>query len=355
MGIPSKSTPKTTKEPKPILLQTNRKGSNSATDTSSVTLGPSAGIPDHSKYRNRVRTSSLELSNHLHEPRRRNSSGVSQSAAASAVAAINADQSASTPTRNRSSTLTTRLQSSSSTRPHLRSRASTNTRLSPPTSPTLSSHSSLSSSTSAKGRPRAMSSSPRTGRQTQPYRKVIIIFSILVSLFLLGTVIVLSSVSYYLAFPDGSFLSEEEVPWTGNDLISPLRDPLPANATLEKRQEWEEMQAEGAVMGTETIPQVWDEMSEEDMETPASSGSSETYTATEEAQLVGEEQWGIDGQGSGQYWMQSEWDGQVRDTDDWSRLYNVSLRYDRGSRTLTCTDPQNRREDPSYNSPDLEE
>jgi hypothetical protein len=200
-----------------------------------------------------------------------------------------------------------------------------------------------------------MSSSPRTGRQTQPYRKVIIIFSILVSLFLLGTVIVLSSVSYYLAFPDGSFLSEEEVPWTGNDLISPLRDPLPANATLEKRQEWEEMQAEGAVMGTEAIPQVWDEMSEEDMETLAASGSSETYTATEEAQLAGEEQWGIDGPGSGQYWMQSEWDGQVRDTDDWSRLYNVSLRYVCGSRTLACTDPQNRREDPSYHSPDLEE
>lgn len=315
---------KTTKEPKPTS-QTTTKGSHSATVNPSVTLGHSAGIPgETSKYRNRVRTSSLEIkSHHLHEPRRRNSATLQQ-------IAVDGDQSASTPTRHRSSTLSTTLQASSSSRPLLRSRASTNTRSSPPVSPTLSTHSSLSSSASAKGRPRAMSSSPRTGRQTQPYRKLIIIFSILVSLFLLGTVIVLSSVRYYLAIPDGSFLTEEEVPWTGSDLISPLRDPLPANATLAKRQDWEEVQAEGAVMGAETIPQVWDEMSEEDMEdpvTPGMSASSETYTTSEEAQLAGEEQWGIDGPGSGQYWMQSEWDGHVRDTDDWSRLYNVSLRY----------------------------
>lgn len=83
-------------------------------------------------------------------------------------------------------------------------------------------------------------------------------------------------------------------------------------------------------MGSETIPQVWDEMTEEDMEDPEntlSTGSSEVYTASEEAQLESEQQWGLDGMGSGQYWMQSEWDGHVHDTDDWSRLYNVTLRY----------------------------
>jgi len=174
-----------------------------------------------------------------------------------------------------------------------------------------------------------MSSTPRTGRQTHPYRKVIIIFSILVSLFLLGTVIVLSSVSYYLAIPDGSFLTEEEVPWTGQDLISPLRDPLPVNATLERRQDWESIHVDGVALGTETLPQVWDEMSEDDLEDPEitlPNASSETYTVSEEAQLGGEQQWGIDGEGSGEYWMQSDWEGHVHDTDDWSRLYNVTLR-----------------------------
>jgi hypothetical protein len=176
-----------------------------------------------------------------------------------------------------------------------------------------------------------MSSSPRTARQTHPYRKAIIIFSILVSLFLLGTVIVLSSVSYYLAFPDGAFLTEDEVPWTGEDLIKALLDPPSVNGTIERRQEWEELKAEDAVMGSETIPQIWDEVD-------ASEVKAEDVSATEDleddsdsinlsSEIGSEEAWGIDGMGTGSYWMKDQWDGKVHDTNDWSRLYNVTTRY----------------------------
>lgn len=183
-----------------------------------------------------------------------------------------------------------------------------------------------------------MSSTPRTARQTHPYRKAIIIFSILVSLFLLGTVIVLSSVSYYLAFPEGAFLTEDEVPWTGEDLIKALLDPPTINGTIERRQDWEELKAEDVIMGSETIPQVWDEMSEvggvggvgevktaeaqatEDLEDD--SGSVDEFAETNM-----EEGWGIDGMGTGSYWMKDQWDGKVHDTSDWSRLYNITTRY----------------------------
>jgi hypothetical protein len=180
-----------------------------------------------------------------------------------------------------------------------------------------------------------MSSSPRTARQTHPYRKAIIIFSILVSLFLLGTVIVLSSVSYYLAFPDGAFLTEDEVPWTGQDLIKALADPPTINGTIARRQEWEELQAEGAVMGTETIPQIWDEISEtsETSEVKAAEVSAmddledDTGVVDTFAETSDEGDWGIDGKGTGSYWMKDQWDGKVQDTSDWSRLYNVTTRY----------------------------
>jgi len=176
-----------------------------------------------------------------------------------------------------------------------------------------------------------MSSSPRTARQTHPYRKAIIIFSILVSLFLLGTVIVLSSVSYYLAFPDGAFLTEDEVPWTGEDLIKALSDAPSVNGTVERRQEWEELKAEDAIMGSETIPQIWDEVD-------ASEVKAEDVSVTEDleddsdsinlsSEIGSEEAWGIDGMGTGSYWMKDQWDGKVHDTNDWSRLYNVTTRY----------------------------
>jgi hypothetical protein len=333
----------------PFILHETERNPKGRTDkapldkkiTPSVTLGPSVGFPEHdqaesvsstSKYRNRVKTSSIELPKHFHEPRRRNSTSLSARSDAPTSPVL-----PSAKTRSyRSSTLSTTSQAaSSSSRPHLRSRASTNAKLLPPSSPTLSDTSSSPESATSKGRPRAMSSSPRTARQTHPYRKAIIIFSILVSLFLLGTVIVLSSVSYYLAFPDGAFLTEDEVPWTGQDLIKALADPPTINGTIARRQEWEELQAEGAVMGTETIPQIWDEISEtsETSEVKAAEVSAmddledDTGVVDTFAETSDEGDWGIDGKGTGSYWMKDQWDGKVQDTSDWSRLYNVTTRY----------------------------
>lgn len=216
-----------------------------------------------------------------------------------------------------------------------------------------------------------MSSTPRTARQTHPYRKVIIIFSILVSLFLLGTVIVLSSVSYYLAIPDGAFLTEEEVPWTGDDHIASLKEPVsvPEVIDLGKRQEWEEVTGEGAVLGAETIPEVWDELAEEALPVegvePVASYSSPSEAADVEnasyssvSDVSDEGSWGIDGKGSGAYWMKEDWDGVVRDSSSWDRLYNVTTRsvsWIERFASLKLTLMQAWGEDSSYHSPDLED
>ena len=337
--------------------------------TPPVTLGPSASLPEEteteitsssSKYRNRVKTSSIEIKRHLNEPRRRSSASLPRHIDTPA-SPILPSTSTSTKTRStRSSTLSTTSQAgSSSSRPHLRSRASTNVRLLPPDSPTLSDTSSLPESATSKGRPRAMSSSPRTARQTHPYRKAIIIFSILVSLFLLGTVIVLSSVSYYLAFPDGAFLTEDEVPWTGEDLINALLDPASVNGTIERRQEWEELKTEDAIMGSETIPQIWDEIDASEVKaadvTISEDLEDDSGSINPSPEIGSEEAWGIDGMGSGSYWMKDQWDGKVHNTNDWSRLYNVTTRYVVFLFTVSKLTCQTWRKDSSNHSSDLEE
>lgn len=196
-----------------------------------------------------------------------------------------------------------------------------------------------------------MSSTPRTARQTHPYRNIIIVFSILVSLFLVGTIIVLSSVSYYLAFPDGAFLTEEEVPWTGDDLIASLKEPVPVPepeaVRLRRRQDWEELDREDAVLDADTIPQVWDELSDEIVPTEDDSAitaplpPSEADVANDApiatfSDAFDEGVWGIDGQGSGAYWMREDWDGVVQDSSNWDRLYNVTTR---SATPAQCRDP----------------
>jgi hypothetical protein len=56
--------------------------------------------------------------------------------------------------------------------------------------------------------------------------------------------------------------------------------------------------------------------------------------AFEEPSLA--EDWDIDGKGTGSYWMKNQWDGKVHDTDDWSRLYNVTTRYVLSALTHLC-------------------
>jgi hypothetical protein len=152
-------------------------------------------------------------------------------------------------------------------------------------------------------------------------------------LFLVGTVIVLSSVRYYLAIPDGAFLTEEEVPWTGEDLIAPLKELEQLNLTMTKRQGWEELGNEGAVLGAETIPEVWNEMdaetldgSESTVTSPIEANSDYIASSSSSLESTSDVAWGIDGQGSGAYWMRENWDGVVRDADNWDRLYNITAR-----------------------------
>lgn len=104
-------------------------------------------------------------------------------------------------------------------------------------------------------------------------RKALLVGLILLSLFLLGTVVVLSSISYYLSIPSYAYLTEFEVPFKSSDIIAPLK---------------------GGVR----------EVVDED-------GIA----------------WGPDGKGSGGYWMKAGWAGEVEDTDSWERLENVSALY----------------------------
>jgi hypothetical protein len=129
-------------------------------------------------------------------------------------------------------------------------------------------------------------------------RKVVIVLLIILTLFLIGTVVVLSSVSYWLAIPAAAYLTEEEVPWRPGDAIGSLRYSPPSSAQSHRRQ-----------------MEVDDEMG--DFVKPAS-----------------ETEWDVDGEGSGGYWMRNDWDGHVEGTHDWTRLFNVTERYVRHTSRL---------------------
>lgn len=131
-------------------------------------------------------------------------------------------------------------------------------------------------------------SSSRKSSGTSFRQKLIIASLIILGLFLLGTVIVLSTIQRYFRIEDWAYLSESEIGgWSNgageNGLIPPLVD---LNST------WSISDAS--------------EYGDEDQE---------------DASL-----WGPNGRGTGGYWMQKDWDGTVRDTDSWERLYNVSLK-----------------------------
>lgn len=101
-------------------------------------------------------------------------------------------------------------------------------------------------------------------------RKVLIVALILLSVFLLGTVIVLSSISYYLSIPTYAYLTEFEVPFKSSEIISALKG-----------------------------------------------GAREVVDEDGVA-------WGPDGKGSGGYWMKAGWEGKIEQTDTWERLENVT-------------------------------
>lgn len=182
-------------------------------------------------------------------------------------------------------------------------------------------------------------------------RKTVIAFLVILSLVLLGTVIVLSTVSYYLAIPSWAYLTETEVAWRAEDVIKPLLEqPRPK---LSKRVQWGELDSDvlsysstGAAASASTISvdsatmtaETWDEFKEEMEELDAAEEVDEDIATQPEGEAVDTDptatssieedngQWGIDGMGTGSYWMRNDWDGRVRDTDSWERLYNVTNR-----------------------------
>jgi hypothetical protein len=171
-------------------------------------------------------------------------------------------------------------------------------------------------------------------------RKIVITLVVLVSLVLVGTIVVLSSVSYYLNIPASAYLTEEEVPWRPQDVIRSLYEP----PSIEPRQEWDEADsplpsasasasASDPVMGSDTLAEVWEELEEleeeledEDEYDDLVDSPAVNITRPPAISQVDEGGWGVDGKGTGGYWMKADWEGQVRDTGSWERLYNVTTR-----------------------------
>ncbi|WVR03699.1 hypothetical protein IAU60_000694 [Kwoniella sp. DSM 27419] len=191
---------------------------------------------------------------------------------------------------------------------------------------------------------------PKTTTKT---RRIVITLLILLSLFLVGTVIVLSSVRYYFGIPSWAYLTESEVSWSPQDVIKPLLDPseIPSSSgRSSRRQDWSEVTdnvvsaaadsavASSGILGSETLPESWKELEEEIEELEEEVGetayddamtlTAEGATTASSAQVDqdDDDSWGIDGRGTGGYWMKKDWDGRVDGTDSWERLYNVSTR-----------------------------
>lgn len=96
-------------------------------------------------------------------------------------------------------------------------------------------------------------------------RVLLLLWAVSLALFVAGTVTVLSTVKWYLAFPSGAFITEEEVPWRIEDSID------------------------------DSLGAAWAEDDSPVAQKPA-------------------------------YWLETGWDGRVRDTTSWERLYNVTTR-----------------------------
>jgi hypothetical protein len=202
-------------------------------------------------------------------------------------------------------------------------------------------------------------------------RKIVITLIVLVSLILVGTIVVLSSISYYLAIPAGAYLTEDEVPWRPEDVIRSLYDAPTPSATATpgkvKRQDFEEIgvgagvSPSTGVMGTDTIAEVWEELEEELEEEFEQEAVDHAYDDAVEISQVsspsGSEDedwvWGVDGKGTGGYWMREDWDGTVQDTASWNRLYNVTTRW--VNLAPNRADRQTRRDHPQTHPPDVED
>ncbi|TXT07464.1 hypothetical protein VHUM_03184 [Vanrija humicola] len=150
-------------------------------------------------------------------------------------------------------------------------------------------------------------------------RRAALIIAVLITLFLLGTVIVLSSISYYLRIPLEAYLTENEVPWRPQDVIKPL---IGSEDEVGPPIHWDDVTASQGVPTTHHGRSDAIEITDTtDYEHSAVSDSPSTPDET-----ANDGVWGIDGKGSGGYWMREGWDGKVENTASWEHLYNVTVR-----------------------------
>jgi hypothetical protein len=117
-------------------------------------------------------------------------------------------------------------------------------------------------------------------------RNVLIAIFVVLGLFLLGTVLVLSTVQSYFSIPDWAYLTDLELGGWNEKTIG--RIP--------------EFQMEGPAP------------------TDAEGLGGDVDEGYEDEDGVA---WGHQGKGTGKYWMRKDWDGRVRETE-WTRLDNVT-------------------------------
>lgn len=168
-----------------------------------------------------------------------------------------------------------------------------------------------------------MSNPPRRSggvMKKSAWRRPVLIFAVLLALFLVGTVIVLSTVVHYFGVDKNSFLSEDEVPWKPEDVIKPLRDPPQTELAESPSSESEDAKSKRA---SEDFTEILDG----DVADGASAGATSDSAVTGSTPSTSEDDaWGIDGKGTGGYWMRKDWDGKVANTHSWDRLYNITAR-----------------------------
>lgn len=163
--------------------------------------------------------------------------------------------------------------------------------------------------------PRVLGTNPGKNKKKSSWRRPVLIFVVLLALVLLGTVVVLSSVKYYFGVPQSAFITELEVPWAdGLDAIKPLT-PTP----VEEEDLGSEIVTASDVARRATTRD--DEDEPETVEDPEDVETPELPSAED-----GSEQWGVDGKGTGGYWMRDDWDGRVHDTHSWQHLNDVKLK-----------------------------
>lgn len=156
------------------------------------------------------------------------------------------------------------------------------------------SYRSRSSSISTFPFPSSKLSSSSPSSKSSLTRKLSLVFLIILALFLIGTIIVLSTVRHYFGIPESADLTERDVLWDHG-----------------KGNIREFQQEKYGLHDHFNLDSIEDGVAIEDL-------------GHGNANAEGNGIWGKEGKGSGGYWMKRNWNGVVGETTSWQRLYNVT-------------------------------